>query len=123
MQKIISPQAGHAFFAAGAFFVGMGVLLLDGVLVAAGNVVLAMGVMMGVRSTTDIPSLLLFFSGMLLSFRAPRLGVFLEVMSLGMWSKQVLMRYLTPNRLIRVLYRGWSMPITTRPGWSRSQQE
>lgn len=123
MQKVISPQTGHAFFAAGAFFVGMGVLLLDGVLVAAGNIVLTMGILMGIRSTTDIPSLLLFFSGMLLSFRAPRLGVFLEIISLGMWSKQVLIRYLTPNRLLRVIYGGWSTPLSIGSRWSRSQQE
>lgn len=80
----------HAFLISGVVFVLLGVFAFDSHLVFSGNVIFSVGVLLGVRSLSGLLARYLFFIGLLVSFKAPVLGIGIEAVECALWAKAAL---------------------------------
>ncbi|KAI5172529.1 hypothetical protein NEFER03_1604 [Nematocida sp. LUAm3] len=78
-------SSSYAFLLSGVFFIFLGFLLLDRHLVFAGNIVVAIGVLLNVKDLKNYQPLFIFLIGFAISFKliAPALAI--EAIGLFLW--------------------------------------
>ncbi|KAI5180628.1 hypothetical protein NEOKW01_0912 [Nematocida sp. AWRm80] len=99
---ILKPR--HAFILSGLLFIGMGLFLFDSHLIKCGNIVLSIGVIMGISSLRNIIPMVIFVLGSLCALVTPKIGIMIEIVSFVLWGKNKILYLIgSPFRLVSSL--------------------
>ncbi|KAI5160170.1 hypothetical protein NEAUS03_0937 [Nematocida ausubeli] len=103
LNEFMKPK--YAFTSSGLFFMLLGFLLFDPLLIRAGNILVFISVLMSIKSLEYFQSILLFFVGFMVSFKIASLGIFIEMVALFIWASSKISRtMLSPVRLVKGLF-------------------